>query len=285
MSSLNDVTLVTIETHYHDLASRALEECTKRLPFKKVVTFSDKPLLKGATNIPTVPIGSIRDYCDIMLKSFWPFIDTEFIVFAQWDAMVYDQTKWTNDFLNYDYIGAIWPWEPPGQNVGCGGFSLRSAKLLQALRYPVIQMTEGSRFGMKHEDAYIGVVHRQLLEQKFGIKFAPMDVASQFSYELGPYPAAGSMSFHGFWNIIKFMPKDVVDFFVTNRPPGMFDELHRAHHSVVALAATNRMDLLAQCADEIRAGADYEKLMQWLTQENFENKARTLELIAPVQNV
>jgi hypothetical protein len=277
MSSLQDVTLVTVETHYHELASRCLEECTNRLPFGKVVTFSDKPLLAGATNIPTQPIGSITDYCDIMLKSFWPFIETEFVIFAQWDAMVFDQTQWTNDFLNYDYIGAIWPWEPPGQNVGCGGFSLRSMKLLQALRYPTIQMTPENKFGMKHEDAYIGVVHRQLLEQKFGIKFAPMNLAAQFSYELGPY--SPSMSFHGFWNIINFMPKDTVDFFVTKRPPGMFNELHRAHHSVVALATTGRMDLLEQCEYEIRSGDDYVKLLQWLSQEDFPNKARTLEII------
>jgi hypothetical protein len=277
MSTINDVTLVTIETHYHALAGRALEETVNRIPFKNVVTFSDKPLLRGAKNIPTVPIPSIRDYCDIMLKSLWPFIETEFVIFAQWDAMVFDESKWTDDYLNYDYIGAIWPWEPPGQNVGCGGFSLRSMKLLQALRYPTIQMTTDSRFGLKHEDAYIGVVHRQLLEQKFDIKFAPQETAAQFSYELGPY--ADSMSFHGFWNIINFMPKSTVDYFVTNRPPGMFDELHRAHHTVEAMARTGRMDLLEQCADEIKTGKDYAQLVQWLSQENFENKQRTLELI------
>jgi hypothetical protein len=277
MSTLKDVTLVTIETHYHDLAARALEETVKRLPVGKVVTFSDRPLLAGATNIPTVPIKSITDYCDIMLKSFWPFIDTEYIIFAQWDAMAFDPALWTDDFLNYDYIGAIWPWEPPGQNVGCGGFSLRSMKLLQALRYPVIQMSETHSLGLKHEDTYIGVVHRKLLEQKFNIRFAPQELASKFSYELGPYN--GSMSFHGFWNIINFMPDDVTDFFVTHRPPGMFDELHRAHHTIIALAVANRLDLLEQCADEIRNGTDYQKVFAWLSNENFDNKQSVLDLI------
>ena len=276
MSSLNDVTLVTIETHYHDLAARALEETVKRLPVGKVVTFSDRPLLAGATNVPTVPIKSMRDYCDIMLKGFWPFIDTEYIIFAQWDAMAFDSSMWTDDFLNYDYIGAIWPWRSPGQNVGNGGFSLRSMKLLQALRYPVIQMVEDSEHGVQ-EDNYISIVHRQLLEQKFGIRFAPQEVATQFSYELGPYN--GSMAFHGFWNVINFMPNDVTDFFVTRRPPGMFDELHRAHHTIVALAVANRLDLLEQCADEIRSSPAHAQLYTWLSQENFDNKHGVLDLI------
>ncbi len=276
MSSLNDVTLVTIETHYHDLAARALQETVKRLPVGRVVTFSDRELLPGAKNVPVTPIGSLRDYCDIMLKGFWPYIETEFIIFAQWDAMVHDGSQWSNDFLNYDYIGAIWPWRPPGQNVGNGGFSLRSMKLLQALRYPVIQMVEDSEHGVQ-EDNYIAIVHRQLLEQKFGIRFAPQSLAKQFSYELGAYES--SMAFHGFWNVINFMPKDVVDFFVTNRPPGMFDELHRAHHIIVALATTDRLDLLEQCAEQIRTSTVQQNLYTWLSQENFEKKQQVLDLI------
>jgi hypothetical protein len=201
------------------------------------------------------------------------------MIFAQWDAMVFDGSQWTDEFLEYDYIGAIWPWEPPGQNVGCGGFSLRSAKLLQALRDPMIQMTPESRFGMKHEDAYIGVVHRQYLEQKFGIRFAPPEVAAQFSYELGSY-SKPSMSFHGFWNVIKFMPAATVDFFVTNRPPGMFNELHRCHHTIAAMAETGRVDLVELCADEIRAGADYAQVIVWLNNEDFPNKADVMSLIS-----
>jgi hypothetical protein len=279
MSTIDDVTLVTIETHYNELAARALEETVKRIPFKNVVTFSNRNIYPGAKNVPVNVIPNIRDYCDIMLKSMWPFIETSHMIFAQWDAMVFDGSQWTDEFLEYDYIGAIWPWEPPGQNVGCGGFSLRSAKLLQALRDPMIQMTPESRFGMKHEDAYIGVVHRQYLDKKFGIRFAPPEVAAQFSYELGSY-SKPSMSFHGFWNVIKFMPAATVDFFVTNRPPGMFNELHRCHHTIAAMAETGRVDLVELCADEIRAGADYAQVIAWLNNEDFPNKSDIMSLIS-----
>jgi hypothetical protein len=127
------------------------------------------------------------------------------------------------------------------------------------------------------EDNYISIVHRQLLEQKFGIRFAPQELAKQFSYELGPYE--GSMAFHGFWNVINFMPKDVTDFFVTHRPPGMFDELHRAHHTIIALAVASRLDLIEQCADEIRSSPAHAQLYTWLSSENFDNKQPVLDLI------
>ena len=266
MRNINDVTLVTIETHYHDLAARALEECTRRLPFRNVVTFSDRPIFPGAKNIPINNVPNIRDYCDIMLKSMWPFIETEQMLFVQWDAMVHDATLWTDEFLEYDYIGAVWPWEPPGQNVGCGGFSLRSRRLLHALRHPAINMSPDSKFGMTAEDAYIGVVHRNLLEQN-GITFAPQEVAARFSYELGAYN--GSMSFHGFWNIINFMPVETVNYFFENRPPNMFAGIHRAHHNIIALANRNRMDLFDTAIDDIRACSEFEKLVQWLGNEAF----------------
>ena len=277
-TAVDDVTLVTIETHYHALAGRALQECVDRIPFKNVVTFSDRPLLPGATNIPTNTITSMRDYCEIMLKCMWPHIKTSHIIFAQWDAMIFDETRWNDDFLNYDYIGAVWPWQPPGQNVGNGGFSLRSMKLLNALRDPFIHMVPEGPNGVQ-EDNYIAIVHRNMLEQKYGIKFADANLASQFSYELGPY--SKSMAFHGFWNVINFMPKDTVDFFFTKRPPNMFNELHRAHHIIVALGNTDRVDLVESAADEIRAGKDYANLFAWLTQDTYDNKTAILELIKP----
>ena len=269
MNKLDDVTLVTIETHYHDLAGRALEECVKRIPFRNVITFSDREIFSGAKLVPVTNITSMRDYCDIMLKGMWPYVETSHIIFVQWDAMIHDPINWDDDFLNYDYIGAVWPWRPTGQNVGNGGFSLRSRKLLNALRHSSINLVPESEHGVQ-EDNYIAIQHRTLLEQHAGIKFAPQELAAKFSYELGNYN--GSMAFHGFWNIINFMPDDTISYFFTKRPPNMFSELHRAHHIIVALAVRNRMDLFDTAVDEIKACKDFAKLTQWLANESFPNK-------------
>jgi hypothetical protein len=87
------------------------------------------------------------------------------------------------------------------------------------------------------------------------------------------------MAFHGFWNVINFMPDDVTDFFVTHRPPGMFDELHRAHHTIVALATADRLDLLEQCAAEISSSPAHANLLAWLSNEDFNNKQSVLDLL------
>ena len=278
MSTRNDVTLVTIETHYHELAARALEECVKRIPFRNVVTFSDREIFAGAKNVPVNTITSMHDYCDIMLKGMWPYIETSHMIFVQWDAMIHDSNQWTDDFLNYDYIGAVWPWQPVSNNVGNGGFSLRSTKLLQALRYPLIQLDPTGPNGIQ-EDNYIAIQHRKLLETKFDIRFAPDTLARQFSYELGEYTTP-SMAFHGFWNIINFMPRDTVDYFFTRRPPNIFQEMHRAHHTIVALAATNRVDLIQSAVEDIQSGPDFVRLLQWLSNEDFPNQPAVIQALS-----
>ena len=45
-----------------------------------------------------------------------------------------DGAAWRPEFLDYDYIGAVWPHVLDKYNVGNGGFSLRSKALLEACR-------------------------------------------------------------------------------------------------------------------------------------------------------
>ena len=278
MNKLDDVTLVTIETHYHDLAARALEECVKRIPFRNVITVSDRVIFPGAKLVPVNTITSMRDYCDILLKGLWPFVETSHMIFVQWDAMIYDETMWDDDFLNYDYIGAVWPWQPSGRNVGNGGFSLRSAKLLQALRHPQIQLVPDGEHGVQ-EDNYIAIQHRNLLEQFYGINIAPDTVAKRFSYELSNYQK--SMAFHGFWNILSLMPDDTMEYFFRNRPPNMFAELHRCHHNIAALAHRDRMDLFDLAVPEILQMPQLDMLRTWFSNEIIPNRDHILQALAP----
>jgi len=66
-------------------------------------------------------------------------IDTQFTLVTQWDGYVINAEAWTEEFLDYDYIGARWIGDvvkaagsPPEYNVGNGGFSLRSDIFLGA---------------------------------------------------------------------------------------------------------------------------------------------------------
>lgn len=270
--TIDNVTLVTIETMYHGLAKRAMEETLARVPFKHAMVFSDQDFLPGAKHVK-IEHGDMFSYCNLLLKGMLEHVETEYVIFQQWDAMVHDGSKWQDKFLTNDYIGASWPWRPEGQNVGNGGFSLRSRKLLEELQAPHIQMDPAGEHGVQ-EDNYIGIVHRPYLESR-GIVFADTQTADQFAMELSP---AGhhAMAHHGFWNVIYFMPAQTVDFFVTNRPPGMFKEIHRAHHNIVALAYVQRMDLFDLCVEEIKQCKDFGNLVQWLGAEEYPHKHHIL---------
>ncbi len=82
-------------------------------------------------------------YSKFMLQDLYKFVDTKFCLVIQSDGFVINPNLWTNQFLEYDYIGAPWPNEISVYNasinkidlaknrVGNGGFSLRSKRLLE----------------------------------------------------------------------------------------------------------------------------------------------------------
>jgi len=273
--TVNDVTLVTIETMYHDLARRAMQETLDRVPFKNVLIFSDQDFLPGARHVK-IQHGNMYNYCNLLLKGLNEYVDTKYIIFQQWDAMVHDGTKWTDDFLLHDYIGAVWPWRAPGQNVGNGGFSLRSKRLLEQLAAPHIKLEPDSEHGVQ-EDNYIAIVHRAWLESQ-GMVFALPHTADRFSIELNP-SAYGAMAHHGFWNIVQFMPKDTVEYFMLQAPANTWNELHRAHHTIVSLAGMGYLDLLETQADRIKSSPCLPDLVQWMAGEEFPNKQAALQML------
>lgn len=277
MSAKDNVTLVMIETFYHDLARKSLEETLKRVPFKNVVVFSDQNILPGSTWVPIQPTTTMFDYCDLLLKGMWPYIGTSHMIFQQWDAMIWNPDAWTDDFLLFDYIGAVWPWQPPTNAVGNGGFSLRSRKLIQALRHPGIQMIPTGPHGIQ-EDNYIAIVHRQMLEQQFGIRFAGIELAKQFSHELAD-GGDNSMAFHGLWNVVRFMPSDVGYYFIENAPDNTWNEVHRSHHIIVEIGRRGWTPLIEKQKAKIQAGTAFPDLMRWLHNEEFAEKSTIMRLL------
>lgn len=94
---------------------------------------------------------------------------------------------WKNEWLDYDYIGAVWQ----DGVVGNGGFSLRSKRLLDALTDPSFSAP------FFPEDEKICRDWRTRLENNYHIKFAPAEVASDFSIEGGRY--TNQFGFHSFY--------------------------------------------------------------------------------------
>lgn len=211
---MKDLTILTIDTMYHDLTKIALEKSIQAVGTNKVVVISDQNILPGSKWIKIDPI-SIREYNRMVLKELHNFIDTEHFLIVQYDGIPTNPENWTDKFLEYDYIGAPWPWLPTDHNVGNGGFSLRSKKLLENLARPEIIFDPPQfRLPIPAEDDHICKFYKRHLESR-GIKFAPTKVASMFSAE-NPAGKFNTFGFHGTLCLPYYLSDDHLEFYINN---------------------------------------------------------------------
>ena len=164
---LENVTLFAIDTNHPHLAQKAIDKCLKQCQFEDVI-FLKPPMVK--------PFNSIQDYSKFMLFDLHKYIKTDFVLSVHWDGYIINANAWQPEFLNYDYIGAIWPWHPEGLRVGNGGFSLRSKRLLE------LTASSGFVYKDRNEDDLICHVNRDYLVRN-GVRFAPEELARYFSFE------------------------------------------------------------------------------------------------------
>jgi hypothetical protein len=191
---LETVSLVCVDTRRLRLAVVALQRCLQRIDFKECLLLgtgaASTPLPSPIRYVTIPPITNVADYSQFMLKEFGNYFTGSHALIAQWDGFVTHPECWDPRFLDYDYIGA--PWPALGGAVGNGGFSLRSRRLTDALRQVHIQEAQP-------EDYCICISHRAQLETRFGIRFAPTDVARRFSWE-AVEPPEPTFGMHGFFN-------------------------------------------------------------------------------------
>ncbi len=172
---------------------------------------------RGIKIINIEKINSTKEYSYFMIKKLNDYIKTDFVLIVQWDGFILNPKAWTDDFLKYDYIGAPW-WFNDENNVGNGGFNLRSKKLLKILQ-------EDDKISKYYpEDYQICRTFGPYLKNK-GIKFAPEELASKFSIEghisnppiqfLNKYGDIwnGEFGFHGLRKTILYNWKDKDKFF------------------------------------------------------------------------
>jgi hypothetical protein len=175
----------------------ALRACLEQIEFAECLFFTDAepadvPAEVRLVRIP--PIRSALGYSQFLLGDFEGHVRSDHCLIVQWDGFVLDARRWDPGFLAYDYIGAPWPQFGDGRDVGNGGFSLRTKRLLIACRDP--------RFRFTHpEDVAICRLNRALLEGEHGIRFAERPVAERFAFERDKPPAA-TLGFHGIFNMI-----------------------------------------------------------------------------------
>jgi len=196
MLEFPDVTLVTCSNVNIAATVFAMEHSLKLAKFK-AAKFITNGFQFDHLEFDVIQEPRLKDYdsySEVMLFELHKYIDTKFCLVIQADGFILNPNKWSDSFLEYDYIGACVntkSWSKKGVKVGNGGFSLRSEKILNAPReYFGSEKAFRNYFnyyreyGPLWEDFTICVTAGDFYRSK-GIKFATESVASQFSVE--PY--------------------------------------------------------------------------------------------------
>lgn len=200
MINLKEVTLVCVTSIKINESIKSILHSSKNINFAdiKLITHEDLKVDSKIKVEKCRQLTSIEAYSHYIIYDLYKHINTEFCLVIQHDGFVINPHLWTNDFLNYDYIGAPWIYTDdcyldPNNNhirVGNGGFSLRSRRLLNTSNNEHIPFAS-TMFGnyYKHlnhnsvnEDNII-CVHNHELYEKHGNIFAPFEIALRFSKE------------------------------------------------------------------------------------------------------
>ncbi|RFC36389.1 MAG: Tfp pilus assembly protein PilF [Candidatus Nitrotoga sp. LAW] len=212
------ITLCCVDCINHELAIEALKKSKEKCVFDRVLFLTDRDFsLPDIETIKILPIRSRQEYSMFVLHELHRYIDSDFVLLVQWDGYIINPNAWTNEFLNFDYIGAVWGHHKDGFRVGNGGFSLRSRKLLLATR--AIPFDEELA-----EDELIGRKYRPLLEEQYQVRFAPESEAEKFSFET-TYPARQPFGFHGLFNIWMTLAPNEVEQFIHSLPSNVTNSI------------------------------------------------------------
>lgn len=190
--TLENVTIVSVNGRDPQNSLAAIAHSSRHLHFAEQLLVTNRECSMVGVRTVVVPgLSSISEYNEFVVKELHRHIRTSHCLIVQPDGFVVTPRLWTDFFLRYDYIGAPWnmvcSWEALAKCgmssrqgihvlVGNGGFSLRSKRFLEAT---ASFDYDGSGLA---EDCFVALKIRSDLES-MGMRYAPVDLARQFSLE------------------------------------------------------------------------------------------------------
>jgi hypothetical protein len=184
MLDLLDITLLSIsgsdDINMFMEHARALYYSKKNINFGKIKMLSPIKPIELSNDIEYIKIQTLSysDYSNFVIRELNNYVDTKYVLLIQNDGFVTNIDNYDPRFLEYDYIGA--PWRNIAHynfiRVGNGGFSLRSKRFLEVCQ----KYCPSNGF---NEDHLICITYRDIF-LSHGIKYAPVEIAAIFSYEI-----------------------------------------------------------------------------------------------------
>lgn len=174
-------------------AQMVLRHCNYQMKFDKVSLFHPQPFV-----IPNVNVQQIHSKSQIAcwFEDVPKLVTCDHVLSVQWDGYIVNPEMWDDSWLQYDWLGAIWPLTNlpnPKWRMGGGGFMLMSKRMIKAWGKIC---NDRENF-----DWQIAALYRDKFEA-LGMKYAPLEVARKFSKECDlddiEIPEGSTFGFHGF---------------------------------------------------------------------------------------
>lgn len=205
MLELNDVTLVVVTSVKHEQNVKALLKSMEGINYGAVKFISDiNPGLPESVEYVECDKLSYDGFSEYTFLKLWKHINTTHSLLVHHDGFVVRPDLWNNEFLNFDYIGAPWPYSETSYltdsgehvRVGNGGVCLRSRKILELPTKLGLELEQ--RQGYYNDDGNFCVYHRKTMIDN-NIQYAPIEIAAEFSTEIWiDGVSRESFAFHGF---------------------------------------------------------------------------------------
>lgn len=169
--NLSQVTLICVDTTpQSQWGMYAIGKSVEQCDFGDVKFLTKYPFAAYDVEIP--PVIGLDGYSKFCIREMHKYVNTTHALVVQYDGFPINGEAWTDEFLKYDYIGAVMA---PSGIVGNGGFSLRSRNLMKWIAQQPWE-------DVHPEDSAICIRHREEIE-KAGFKIAPPQIANRFAVE------------------------------------------------------------------------------------------------------
>lgn len=235
MLKLKNVTLICVDgIGKSEDAIKSIEASTLNIKYEKVLLITADKNIQSNNNIEVKHINKITwgEYNEFIINQLTEYFDTDYVLLTQDDGYVSNDMMWSDEFFNYDYIGAPWPidlvelilknlgkqkgthgepfkknipiikdYNPNNYRIGNGGFSFRSKKLCNLTK------KYSQKYPNAPEDCIISIYEKEdIIKNK--LKIAPVEIGARFSVESNnEFNPNGDISqTFGFHKPLRFFP-------------------------------------------------------------------------------
>ena len=225
------IAIAIVDTMQHTLAANALYNSLSGFQFDQVLIYSNIQSHWGHHQINLIePIHNINEYNEIIIQQLPRDLLCDFVLIIQYDGFIINPHLFDPIFLNFDYIGAPW-FHLDQYNVGNGGFSLRSKKLIN-----FVSQLSALDYNVPEDMLICQNLRSAGILNKFS--FAPQDLANIFSYE-HPKPSHDTFGFHGLFNL-PYVYENNLDFLMDHICPStVFNKFNFLHNALSSLSLSH----------------------------------------------